>query len=167
MIGQWTDNTRVAAVFKIEGQSVTINRLTEAARWEEVTKNGATILDAVTQDSLLSALADVRWQAEVGGVEFQGSRIPTDDRSKMLINGAFNQALMQDDPAITRTFKIGGQFVTLTNAEILNMATAIADHVQKCFDAEAIVAEQIATGVLTERSEIKAAFEQALESLGS
>lgn len=113
---------------------------------------------------LLDTLAEVRWQAEIGGIEVDGMPVPTDDRSKVLIAGACNQALMQDEPSFTRTFKINGVFVSVTNAQVLVIGDAIADHVQQCFDAEALVAQQITNGDITLPDDIAAAFDLAYET---
>jgi hypothetical protein len=118
----------------------------------------------LTQEELLDILADVRWQSECGGIELNGIEVPTDDRSKLLINGAFNQALMQDDESFTRTFKISGAFVTLTNGQVIAIGHAIADHVQQCFEAEALVAAQIVAGTITALDQIEDAYDLAYDT---
>lgn len=84
-----------------------------------------------------SLVATYRYQVEVGGCTLlNGVRIASDDRAKMLLNGAYIRA-KDGDPTATRKFKTPEGFVDISNAQIIIMAEAIADHVQACFDAEA------------------------------
>lgn len=78
-----------------------------------------------------------RYQVEIGGCKLpNGTDIASDDRAKMLLNGAYNRA-KGGDPEATRKFKTRYGFVDISNAQIVTMAEVIADHVQACFDAEA------------------------------
>ena len=82
-----------------------------------------------------SRLASRRWQAETGGMTFNGAPVATDDRSKALIYGARGR---------TVKFKTAsGQFVPLSASETEALADAVADHVQACFDHEAVLLDAI------------------------
>ena len=83
----------------------------------------------------ISRLASRRWQAETGGMTFNGAPVATDDRSKALIYGARGR---------TVKFKTAsGQFVPLSASETEALADAVADHVQACFDRESDLLDAI------------------------
>ena len=104
-------------------------------------------------------VAAYRYQVETGGCVLADgvTVVATDDRSKTLIVGAYNDILRQlaavdaDSTldaagkdlakatilAATRKFKLGGAFVDVANETVLAIATAVAAHVQTCFDKEA------------------------------
>jgi len=111
--------------------------------------------------SLSAHLASTRYNKEVSGFIFMGMLIPSDDRAKVLLNGAYNKALEESDPTKVKKFKVSGNFQDITNNNIILIALALAEHVQKCFDAEASVLLQIQNSTLTSRAEIEAAFDAA------
>lgn len=114
---------------------------------------------------LKDELAAYRWEKEVGGINYGGLPIATDDRSKLMINGAYNKAIDEADPTAIRKFKATGGFVTVDNATIIAVALAVADHVQKCFDAEEIVYNNIESNMYTTVQEVKDAFDTAYAGL--
>ena len=82
-----------------------------------------------------SRLASRRWQAETGGMMFNGTPVATDDRSKALIYGARGRSVK---------FKTAsGQFAPLSASETEALADAVADHVQACFDRESDLLDAI------------------------
>jgi hypothetical protein len=85
--------------------------------------------------------------------------IRTDDRSKLLIEGAYAKALDEADPTALKSFKGETGFVTIDNATIIQIALAVADHVQNCFSAEATVFAAIDLGTYTTEQEVKNAFD--------
>lgn len=99
-------------------------------------------------------VADRRYAVEVGGITLQGLPINTDDRSKLLINGAALEATL--DPAYTMRWKTPAGFVDLTGAQVIGVARAVRAHVQACFDREAELLAGLESGALTE--EVLAAF---------
>lgn len=96
----------------------------------------------------LIAIAARRYEAEVGGVVLNGVRINTDDRSKLLINGAALEATF--DPAYTMQWKTSAGFVELTGAQVIGIARAVRAHVQACFDREAELLAALEAGALTD-----------------
>lgn len=82
-----------------------------------------------------AVIADRRWKAEVGGIDVGGIHVDTDDRSKLLINGAAVEAML--DPEYVMSWKTPGGFVELTAAEVITVARAVRAHVQACFNREA------------------------------
>lgn len=122
------------------------------------------ITEQQADDYLSQHLAAYRYEKEVGGISIDGMPIPTDDRTKTLLVGAYNDALYENDPNRLRTFKIEGNFATLTNAQVIYIALAIATHVQKCFDAEATVYQMINEGSLITEEDVENAFDEAYSS---
>ena len=95
-------------------------------------------------------VADRRYAVEVGGITLQGLPINTDDRSKLLINGAALEATL--DPAYTMRWKTPAGFVDLTGAQVIGVARAVRAHVQACFDREAELLAALDNGTLTEEA---------------
>lgn len=89
----------------------------------------------------LAELADWRYSMETGGINVAGTKIKTDRESQATLTGAFIS--LSQGLATTIDWKAdGGQWVTLTLAEITPIAQAVVAHVQACFTAEkALVAE--------------------------
>jgi hypothetical protein len=110
-------------------------------------------------DRLKDELSAHRWSVEVGGINYGGLPISTDDRSKLMINGAYNKALDEADPTAIKKFKASTGFINIDNATIISVALAVADHVQKCFDAEEVVFAAIEAGTYTTVQEVKDAFD--------
>ena len=110
----------------------------------------------------LAHLADLRWQAEQGGTEWSGWAIPTDDRSQLKyaaeVLAVQTGARGDGDP-----WKLPHGFEPLTNAQVIEMASAARGHVLACFAAEAAVAAEIAGGAVMDASGVEAAFAAALE----
>ncbi|QGA57780.1 DUF4376 domain-containing protein [Brucella sp. 2280] len=101
--------------------------------------------------------ANARWQKEVGGINYMGMPISTDDRSKVMISGA--RVAAEADPNFTTQWKgADGSFATLDAATIFAISTAVSDHVSNCFALESHVVAQIEAGAITTTQEIDAAF---------
>lgn len=126
--------------------------------------NGVFVAPPPTAEQLLDYLGQVRWASENGGFSFNGFTIATDDRSKLLINGAITRAMQENDPEKLLSFKAKEGFVTITNSVMISIGGAIADHVRKCFAAEAIVAELINSDAVVTREQVSQAFEAAFNN---
>lgn len=94
-------------------------------------------------------IAARRYQAEVGGITITGMQVNTEDRSKLLINGAAVEAML--DPAYTMQWKTPAGFVELDAAQVLGVARAVRAHVQACFDREAELLAAVADGSITDQ----------------
>ena len=92
-------------------------------------------------------IAARRYEAEGGGITLNGMPIATDDRSKLLINGAALEAAI--DPAYTMQWKTPAGFVELTGEQVIGIARAVRAHVQACFDREAELLAELEAGTLT------------------
>lgn len=93
-------------------------------------------------------IAARRYEAEVGGITLNDIHIATDDRSKLLINGAALEATF--DPAYTMQWKTADGFVELTGEQVIGIARAVRAHVQACFDREAELFAALEAGTFTE-----------------
>ena len=106
--------------------------------------NGYTAANALSwaQSKRLADLADMRWEKETGGTIWNGVTLATDDRSKIMIEGARSSA--EANSAYTVNWKVvPGQFSTLTAAQIISASDQVRAHVQGCFDNEKALSEQI------------------------
>jgi hypothetical protein len=95
-----------------------------------------------------AVIAERRWEVEVGGITINGMRVETDDRSKLLINGAAVEAML--DPAYVLKWKAAGGFIELEAPQVLTVARAVRAHVQACFDREAELLGELEAGTFTE-----------------
>ena len=96
-----------------------------------------------------SLIAARRYEAEIGGIEIAGMRVATDDRSKLLINGAALESMI--DPAYVMQWKTPAGFVELDAAQVLAVARAVRAHVQACFDREAELLMAVASGSISDQ----------------
>lgn len=94
-----------------------------------------------------TSIAARRYEAEVGGITLNGMQIDTDDRSKLLINGAALEATI--DPAYVMQWKTPGGFIELTAQQVIGIARAVRAHVQACFDREGELLAALDAGTLT------------------
>lgn len=94
-----------------------------------------------------ASIAARRYEAEVGGITLNGVPIDTDDRSKLLINGAALEATI--DPEYVMQWKTPDGFVELAAQQVIGIARAVRAHVQACFDREAELLAALAAGTLT------------------
>lgn len=85
----------------------------------------------------LAEIAQDRWIQETGGVEINGVRVATDDRSQGLIAGAAMKAMQ--DAAYTCWWKGEAGWALLNAQTILAIADAVRAHVQACFDKERLL----------------------------
>lgn len=88
-----------------------------------------------------------RYEHEVGGMAFGGIPIATDDRSKLLINGAASRASREAD--YTLRWKSGEGFIDLPAEQVILLADAVADFVQACFEREDVLLQAVADGSIT------------------
>lgn len=94
------------------------------------------------------AIAARRYLAEISGITINGMSVETDDRAKLLINGAALEAVI--DPDYAMQWKAGEGFVELTGAQVIGIARAVRAHVQACFDREAELLAELEAGTLTD-----------------
>lgn len=93
-------------------------------------------------------IAALRYQAEIAGITINGMRVETDDRAKLLINGAAVEAMLDADYVLK--WKTAEGFIELTGAQVSGIARAVRAHVQACFDREAELLAELEAGTLTD-----------------
>ncbi|WP_024696138.1 DUF4376 domain-containing protein [Pseudomonas syringae] len=113
--------------------------------WEKLSKAPEQL--PLPEPDWLPLIATRRYQAEISGITLEGLPIETDDRSKLLINGAAARAAR--DSNYTLKWKTLEGFVDLPAAQVLIMADAVSDHVQDCFNREAELQAAVADGSIT------------------
>ncbi len=108
--------------------------------------------------TLIGYAAQKRWEKESGGLTVSGIPIATDDRSKQMILGA---RIAADADAGFTTQWVGedGSVYGLNAAQVIGISNAVLAHVQNCFAIFAEVSADIASGEITYREQIDAAFE--------
>ncbi len=90
----------------------------------------------------LAELAEARWREETGGLTLpDGTIIKTDRESQALLTGAAFSATL--DPGKDIEWKGANGWLTLTSAQILEIAAAVRAHVQAAFSREKALAEQV------------------------
>lgn len=104
-------------------------------------------LERAKQDKL-AEIASARYEAEIAGFEDNGAHVRTDRQTQAMISGAVLKAL-RDESYVCR-WKTADGFVTLGAEDIIRVADGIREHVQGCFDREAVLADQVATATSLE-----------------
>ena len=94
------------------------------------------------KSKLLNKLSLTRWLKEIGGIEFQGNRYHTDNTSQSKLLAAYVLSLQSDNFSINWKTATGA-FITLNETQISQVAMAVRDHVQNCFNWEANLKNQI------------------------
>jgi hypothetical protein len=102
----------------------------------------------------LAEIAAARYAGETGGITFSGMAIDTSRESRSLITGAAVQAIT--DPAYSCRWKTAGGFAELDAKTIVDMAVAVREHVQGCFDREAELTSVIMNAETVEDAEAAA-----------
>jgi len=87
------------------------------------------------KNSIKYEYAGQRWEAEKKGIEYKNILIDTDDRTKTAI--LLKTQLAVASPGKTFSWKYNNSTVEFTSSDIINIANALNDYIQKCFDKEA------------------------------
>jgi hypothetical protein len=103
------------------------------------------------KEAKYQAIASDRYANETAGITVDNIKIKTDRESQALITGAALQALQ--DSTYTCQWKTEAGFVSLTAEQIQGVAVAVRQHVQACFDREAVLIEQIEAATTIEELE--------------
>ncbi|MBI1261269.1 MAG: DUF4376 domain-containing protein [Rhizobiales bacterium] len=97
-------------------------------------------------------LAELRWEAETGGIMASGMSIDTSRESQAMLTSAY--LLMQRDPERVIRWKTRTGTVNLNAEAITSIADIVANHVQDCFDLEANTVALIDNHTITTFDEI-------------
>lgn len=107
-----------------------------------------------TQSQLTAYAATVRYAKETGGFSFQSHPIATDEGSQAKIGNAALGATVVGAGFSTDWKCSDGTFVTLNQAGMLGMATAILNFVNACYAAEAAIDAAIGADTITTTAQI-------------
>lgn len=93
--------------------------------------------DEVLRDRVKEQVTEIRRSKQASPANFMGMQIPTDDVTVGRITAA--AYLMDANPASpqARRWKVTGSiWITLDRTTLVGMGTAIANHIQQCFERE-------------------------------
>jgi hypothetical protein len=97
-------------------------------------------------------IANARWQTETGGLTLpDGTVVKTDRESQSLLMGA--ALFAKEDPTYTVNWKGANGWTVLNADTILQLAAAVRQHVQSCFDKEKELTEKIMAATSIEELE--------------
>jgi len=100
----------------------------------------------------LQEIAYERWKEETGGLTLpDGTVVKTDRESQSLLMGA--ALFAKEDPTYAVNWKGANGWVTLDASIILQLAAAVRQHVQACFDKEKQLTEKIMAATSIEELE--------------
>lgn len=112
------------------------------------------------RDTLLTWAATARRTREASGVDLNGIRLETDERSRAVLTAAYVQARENPEYKIPNWKVADGVYVTLDRETILAAAMAVSNHIRACFDKNREIDDLILSGAITTREQIIAAFEE-------
>lgn len=94
-------------------------------------------------------IAQKRRNVEANGIEFDGVKIDTSIESQNRIVSMIS--LGQITKQTTYNFKAVSGFVAITHDALIEIASEISYHVQRCFNTEAVVSEELANATTYEQ----------------
>lgn len=110
----------------------------------------------LTVGQLKEYLAQIRWQFETQGVEWNGHKIDTTRASQSMLTGI--AVLAGRTKKLDISFKTLSGFVNLDIDGIDTLTVTVAAHVQNAFKKEAVLVLAIDAGKVTTLKEIKELF---------
>lgn len=110
----------------------------------KMTLKSAADVRADRRDALKSALAEIRWTHQTGGLSLpDGTFIRTDDHTRAALTEAVN-SLKAGVLSVPVPWKMAnGHWADLGEADLLGITAAVTAHVQASFAAERAVSAQI------------------------
>lgn len=119
--------------------------------------DGVFVQPAPTKEQLHDFASSVRDRKVYDGIAVGAMSIPTDERTQQVLAAAYTMAKL--DPTYTiPDWKVDGAYVSLSNEQIIAIATAVREHVQTCFSLNKTVDQRIDAGEITDRYGVTAAF---------
>ena len=121
----------------------------DAYRWDPAGNRLVPDIEA-SRAAKLREIAEARWKEETSGVVLKdGTIIRTDREAQALITGAALAAL--NDPTTPIEWKGANGWVVLTPQQVIQVASLVRRHVQRCFSKEKALVDRImAAGTLEE-----------------
>jgi len=99
-----------------------------------MTQEEIDVRDNAIKAEILSRVATKRYQCEQLGCLWEGHNIPTDDRNRMVTLELKSAA--KADPLYTANYKKKDGWITLSNADIIDLSATVRKYIQDCFDRE-------------------------------
>jgi len=121
-----------------------------------------------SKQTLKDYCAHYRWVKETSGIATTTTPlylVDTSDRSKVLLNGAYNKVLAASNPNATMEFKTGTGWQSITYSNIEQIALDVADHTSKCFTAEENVGILIDNDTIADRAGVESQFDTEYAAL--
>ncbi len=108
------------------------------------------------KNEVLSAIADYRYSQEIRGIEVDGFSVLTTRESQSLLSSAM--VLAKEKKALGEWYafdlKTSSGWYKITSDQMISVASAVLDHVQRCFSQEKRLADML--GGLTSVEEVLA-----------
>lgn len=147
---------------RIIGDEIMPENIGPGWEYNTETKQWYNPADVQTRDELLQISAGVRFSRETSGVMVGEHRFSTTRESQSMITGAY-MFMLQSGGATPIRFKTLDQFITVSDAATMSeIAIGVANHVQACFAAEAVISSEIMGGDISSIDEINARYDQLL-----
>lgn len=107
-----------------------------------------------SRDALKSYAAEKRWEVEISGVIWNGYTVATDrdSQGKLMAEFIAINAGLRTDPSGWKMKS--GEFVLLTNAEMLNVIVTARTHISNAFEKERQILDEIEAGTITSTEQI-------------
>jgi hypothetical protein len=151
--------------YTLNGADLTVNFSQDLTTQEETDLNTIVSNHPEPKWELTLYLDNYRWGRETGGVMSNGYGIDTSDRSKALINGAYNLIKDANTPAALMDFKTASGWQSLTHSTVESIALDVGHHIEKCFSAEKHVTDLIWAGTVTTEAQVVTEFETKYATL--
>lgn len=107
----------------------------------DTVENGVLIKPPPPSPDLTGYLEIYRDQRIYEGVSIGGVSVGTDDTTQLRLAGA--RLAVISDPNYTVQWKTQAGFITLDAATIIAVSDAVRAHIQKCFNAEALLVDDV------------------------
>ena len=91
--------------------------------------------------SIKEIYSNQRWKAELKGILYNNILIKTDERTKITL--LLKKDLMSRTSTETFSWKNEGEIIKFDIQDVINISNSIDDYVQKCFDIEALLIQEL------------------------
>lgn len=105
----------------------------------------------LTKEDRFSELATLRYEKEIAGIKWNGHEIHTDDRSQVKLEGTMLK-LITNTRKENAKWKFKDGFLPVSNENMMKMCLAVGEYIQKCYDRELELQEEIEKNVETDIS---------------
>jgi hypothetical protein len=154
----WRNTTKAAVAKALSADdAATLREVGEGVAPGMVMTDGGYAVPPPSLADLLAYASAARDRKVFGGITIGVKSWPTDQRTLDVIQSAYQMALANSEYAIP-DFKVGADYLSLSNADIRAAGEAMVAHVQACFTRNKTVDAAIRAGSMTSRAAIDGAF---------